>query len=102
MLEPLINGNFYTNKNTKFFNSSTVETGISDHHSLICTMLHLTFCKGPSKFIYYRSYKNYIKKQLENVLKPRLVSSSKFKEILDTFLATMNEHAPLKKKKKKI
>ena len=38
--------NFYTNKNTMFFNSSTVETGISDHHSLICTMLRSTFCKG--------------------------------------------------------
>ena len=31
--------NFYTNKNTMFLNSSTVETGISDHHSLIGTML---------------------------------------------------------------
>ena len=31
--------NFYTNKNTIIFNSSTVETGISDHYSLICTML---------------------------------------------------------------
>ena len=38
--------NFYTNKNTMLFNSSTVETGISEHHSLICTMLRSTFCKG--------------------------------------------------------
>ena len=52
-----------------FFNSSTVETGISDHHSLICTMLRSTFCKGPAKFIYYRSYNNYNKEQFENVLK---------------------------------
>ena len=44
--------NFYTNKYTMFFNSSAVETGISDHHSLICTMLRSTFCKGPAKFIY--------------------------------------------------
>ena len=44
--------NFYTNRNTMFFNSSTVETGISDHHRLICTMLCSTFCKGPAKFIY--------------------------------------------------
>ena len=91
--------NFYTNKNTMFFNSSTVETGISDHHSLICTMLRSTFCKGPSKFIYYRSYNNYNKEQFENVLKQRLVSSSNFEEFFDTFLATLNEHAPLKKKK---
>ena len=30
-----------------------------DHHSLICTMFCSTFCKGPAKFIYYRSYNNY-------------------------------------------
>ena len=37
--------NFYTNKNTMFFNSSTVETGISDHYSLICAMLPRHFVK---------------------------------------------------------
>ena len=42
--------NFYTNENIMFFNSSTVETGISDHHSLIYTMLRSTFCKDPPKF----------------------------------------------------
>ena len=79
-----------------FFNSSIVET---DHHSLICTTLRSTFCKGPAKFIYYKSYNNYNKEQFENVLKQRLVSSSNFEEFFDTFLATLNEHAPLKKKK---
>ena len=37
--------NFYTNFTTMFFSSSTVGTGISDHHSLICTMLRSTFVK---------------------------------------------------------
>ena len=58
--------NFYTNKNTMFFNSFTVETGISYHHSLICTILRSTFCKSPAKCIYYRSYNNYNKEQFEN------------------------------------
>ena len=91
--------NFYANKNTMFSNLSTIETGISDHHSLICTLLRSAFCKRPSKFIYCRSYSNYNKEQFENVLKQRLVSSSNFEEFFDTFLATLNEHAPLKKKK---
>ena len=52
--------NFYTNINT-MFNLSTIETGISDHHSLICIMLCSTFGKGPPKFLYYRSYNNYNK-----------------------------------------
>ena len=94
--------NFYTNKNSIIFNSSTVETCISDHHGLICAMLPSTFCKGPAKFIYYRSSNNYDKEQFENVLKQRLISSSNFEEFLDTFLVTLNEHAPLKKKKKSI
>ena len=51
--------NFYTNKKKTFFNSSTVKTGISDHHFLICTMLCSIFRKGPAKVINYRSYKNY-------------------------------------------
>ena len=34
--------NFYTNKKTTFFNTSTVEARIPEHHSLICTMLRLT------------------------------------------------------------
>ena len=82
-----------------FFNSSTVKTGISDHDILICTMLHSTFCKSPSKFIYYRYCNNYNKEQFENVLKQRLVSSSNFEEFFDTFPATLNEHVQLKKKK---
>ena len=56
-----------------------------------------TFCKDPAKFIYHRSYNNYNKEQFKNVLKQRLVSSSNFGEFFDTFLATLNEHAPLKK-----
>ena len=65
--------NFYTNKKTMFLYSSTAETGISDHHSLICTMLRLRFCNGPGNFKYCRSYNNYNKEQFENVLKQKLV-----------------------------
>ena len=62
-------------------------------------MLRSTSYKGPAKFIYYRSYNNYNKGQFENALKQSLVSSSNFEELLDIFLATLNEQAPLKKKK---
>ena len=57
-------------------NSSTVDTGISHHHSLICAMLLSTFCKGPPKIIYYSFYSNYNKEEFENVLRERLVSLS--------------------------
>ena len=82
-----------------FFNSYNVETGIFDRHSLICTMLRSKFCKGPAKVIHYRSDNYYNKDQFENVLKQILASSSNFEELFETFLATLNEHTPLKKKK---
>ena len=50
-------------------------------------------------YILQVSYNNYNKEQFENVLKQRLVSSSNFEEFFDTFLLTLNEHAPQKKKK---
>ena len=74
----------------------TVKTGISNHHSLICTFALLNILP---KFIYIKSYSNYNKEEFENVLKQRLVSSSNFEEFFDTFLATLKEYGPLKKKK---
>ena len=53
--------NFYTNRNTLFFNSSTVETGISDNHSLICSMLRSTFCKRSIKIYILRLKRTIIK-----------------------------------------
>ena len=41
---PSCTDNYYTSKMLRFFNSSTVETGVSNHHTLICTMLRLTIC----------------------------------------------------------
>ena len=42
---------------------------------------------------------NYNKEQFKNVLKQRLVSSGNSEECFYTFLATLNEHAPLKKER---
>ena len=44
------------------------------------------------------SNNNYNKEQFANVFKQRRFSPSNFEESFDTFLATLNEHAPLKKK----
>ena len=61
-------------------------------------MLRSTFRKDPAKLIYYRPNNNDNKEQFENVLKQRLVSSCNFGIFFVIFLATLNEHAPLKKK----
>ena len=38
--------------------SNSVETGISDHHNLIYTMLKATFAKAELKLVHYRKYKD--------------------------------------------
>ena len=77
-------------------NSSTIETGISDNIFDLYNA-SLDIFKGPVKFRYDRSYNNYNKEEFENVLKPRLVSSSNSKEFFDTFLAILNKYASWKK-----
>ena len=69
------------------------------HTPHVLIIFTLTKMQCSPKFIYYKSYNNYIKEQFENVLKQRLVSWSNFEEFFYTFLATLNEHAPLKMKK---
>ena len=55
-----------TNKKYFFKNTSSFETGISDHHHLIHSMLKTKFEKEESKKVTYRNYKQF---QWENVEK---------------------------------
>ena len=48
-----------TNRNYNFINSTTIETGLSDFHHLILTIMKTTFRKKPPKVIKYKNYKNY-------------------------------------------
>ena len=48
-----------TNKKHSFFQSQSFETGFSDHHHLIYTILKSTFVKVPPKVITYRDYKTF-------------------------------------------
>ena len=48
-----------TNNNHLYQKSQSFETGISDHHHLIYTMLKSKYERMPPKTITYRSYKNF-------------------------------------------
>jgi len=48
-----------SNKKHSFMNTGTVETGLSDHHLLIYTMLKSTYTKFPPKTVKYRKWKNF-------------------------------------------
>ena len=48
-----------TDRKYCFKNTSSVKTGISDHHYLIYSMLKTTFEKEVSKKVTYRNYKQF-------------------------------------------
>ena len=48
-----------TNRKHSFENSTTVETGLSDHHRMIITMMKGKFKKKDPKIINFRCYKNF-------------------------------------------
>ena len=48
-----------TNRKFSFKNSTSFETGLSDHHHLIYSMLKTTFHKEEPKTLIYRDYKTF-------------------------------------------
>ena len=61
-----------TNRKHLFQLSNTFETGLSDHHKLICTILKSGGFKGAPTEKIYRSYKTFAVDQLQEILKIKL------------------------------
>ena len=86
--------------NNKFsiMNTGVLETGLSDHHLLIYTMLKSKYDRLPPKIIKYRKWKNFdefpFKSDLTNALNCTLDYAS-FEEVFEEVL---NRHAPMKTK----
>ena len=88
-----------TNIKDLFKLSDTFETGLSDHHKLILTILKSGGLKGKPKEKIYRSYRQFNSEGFKKDLEFRLVKSSSFYDDFETtFLKELNRHAPLKKK----
>ena len=62
-----------TNRKYCFKNTSSFETGISDHHHLIYSMLKTTFEKEESRKVTYRNYKQFQWENFEKDLTSSLV-----------------------------
>ena len=91
-----------TNRQNAFKNSMTIETGLSDHHKLIISVLTTYFKKkGPIK-INYRSYKNFDETAFRNDLLHNLQNCDRedmlYDEFKDIFMQVLNDHAPKKRK----
>ena len=88
-----------TNRKYCFKNTSSYETGISDHHHLIFSIMKTTFAsEEPKKFV-YRDYKTFSHENFKNDLLSETVDEnvdySKFEK---EFIDTLNKHSPKKTK----
>ena len=86
-----------TNRKYSFKNTNTFETGLSDHHHMIYTMLKSTFEKAEPIKLTYRDYKNFsfdrFKADLENALK---ICPNSYDSFEQCFSSKLNEYAPKK------
>ena len=88
-----------TNRKYCFKNTSSFETGISDHHHLIYSILKATFEKEESKKFTYRNYKQFQWENFEKDLISSLRNCNKMYENYEqNFIKVLNTHAPKKVK----
>ena len=88
-----------TNRRFSFKHSNSYETGISDHHHLIYSMLKSDLSNSKPKLVNYRDYKRLyfenFKTSLDNALQHW---STNYKHFQYIFTSVLNEYAPKKKK----
>ena len=91
-----------TNRPKHFQNSLTFETGISDFHKMIITIMKVKFKKMPPKVITYRNYKTFSQDNFKLDLNELLNDDNLFNLSNDEFVTLtmkpVNRHAPLKQK----
>ena len=93
-----------TNKPRSFLNTSVFETGLSDCHGLVITLMKAVVARLKPKIIRYRSYKRFDpKKFLQDVKKAPFEYHTNnpdktYDNITNTFRNLVEKHAPLKSK----
>ena len=89
-----------TNRKHLFQLSNTFDTGLSDHHKLICTILKSGGYKGAPIRKIYRSYKTFDVDSFQEILKMKLenIKSNGCGDFEAIFSKELNKHAPLKNK----
>ena len=95
---------FLTSKPNFFQKTNAIETGLSDHHKLICTFFKSCYDRLKPKIVYYRNYKKFNEANFLNDVKNCDFSlktddpNENYDFLTDTFINIVNNHAPLKKK----
>ena len=94
-----------TNNQRKFFNSSSLELGVSDCHKMVSTYLRTHISRLKTKIITYRSFKSFNKEAFLNELSPHLENLSSgsintvIKELINVITNILDKYAPIKQKK---
>ena len=95
-------GLFLTNRPRTFQCTTTIETGISDFHKLVVTVLKTFYKKQRPKIIHYRNYKNFENDNFHENLKEELlkfdITNAPLSKFNDTVLSVLGKHAPKKLK----
>ena len=86
-----------TNRKYSFKYTSSYETGLSDHHHMIYTMLKSSFINIEPKLLNYRDYKNFnfgnFKEDLSETL---LICRNSYDEFESAFTTALDKHAQKK------
>ena len=88
-----------TNRRYSFKHISFTETGLSDHHHLISSMMKTPFEKEESKVLLYRDYKNFNFNSFKSELLYKFDHSNvTFTSFENNFVNVLNQQAPKKSK----
>ena len=89
-----------TNKKHSFMKSQSFETGFSDHHHLIYTILKSTFVKLPPRNIRYREYRNFCAEEFQRDLDIKLRDTipTDYQALHSVTESVLQKHAPLKQR----
>ena len=74
--------------------TNLIETGISDHHLFIYTLLKPTYTKMEPKVLSKRCFKNFSEQSFLQDLKQGLSNTGNFSDFNNEFKSTLNDYAP--------
>ena len=87
-----------TNRKHSFLKSQSFETGFSDFHHMIYTVLKTTYTKIPPKVVKYRSYRNFSEPEFLGDMTASLaaIKPETYDEFENVIKQALDKHAPVK------
>ena len=85
-----------TVKPGSFKHTNAFQTGISDHHKIVTTVMTAKSIKASPKYVHYRNYKNFNKQDYQLELRGKLevyVVDINYETFGNIYLNVLNKHA---------